>query len=204
MSCRIFEIDRERPSSRKVGQAASLIAGGGLVAYPTDVNYGIGCDLRSKRAIERLVALKQRDPKKPLTFLCRDLSEASRYARIDDAAFRLMRRLTPGPYTFVLVASREVPKVALTRQKSVGIRLPDSAVVHAIVEALGRPLLNTTASGVTGETLGDPREIRDLLGHGLDLVLDCGLNLFGTTTVVDLRGPVPEVIREGEGPVAEI
>ncbi len=197
----MLEIDRDRPSPRKIAQAVDFLASGKIVAYPTDVNYGIGCDLNSKKAVERLRTLKHLDPKKPLTFLCADLSQASRYARIDDVAFRLMRRLTPGPYTFILEATREVPRVVTTKQKSVGVRIAESTAVLAMVESLGHPVLNSTASDEEGGVLGDPRLIRDTLGHGLDLILDCGLNLLEATTMVDLRGDHPEVLRVGAGPV---
>ena len=200
----MFEIDRDRPNHRKIAQAVEALTAGKLVAYPTDVNYGIGCDLHSKKAVEALRALRHLDSRKRLTFLCEDLSQASRYARIDDASFKLMRRLTPGPYTFILEATREVPKVVATKQKSVGVRIVESAAVLAIVQQLGHPVLNTTATDADGEILGDPRLLRDELGHGLDLILDCGLNLLEATTVVDLQGDQPEVIRVGLGPVEDL
>ncbi|MDF1563409.1 MAG: L-threonylcarbamoyladenylate synthase [Deltaproteobacteria bacterium] len=200
----MLEIDRDRPNHRRIAQAVELLREGKLVAYPTDVNYGIGCDLHSKRAVERLRGLRGLDAKKRLTFLCEDLSQASRYARIDDVAFKLMRRLTPGPYTFILEATREVPKVVATKQKSVGVRIVESAAVLAMVQQLGHPVLNTTAADVDGAPLGDPRLLRDELGHGIDLILDCGLNLLESTTVVDLQGEQPEVIRVGAGPVEDL
>jgi len=199
MGCQLVEIDLERPAPRRIAAAVRALEEGHLVAYPTDVNYGIGCDLLSRKALSRLSELKARDPKKPMTFLCPDLSVAAKYARIDDQNFRLMRRLTPGPYTFILEASREVPKVVTTKQKSVGVRLVESPVVQALLEGLGRPILNTTAATDEGELLGDPRSLRDTYGHGLEMILDCGLNLFDSTTVVDLRESPPQLLRVGLG-----
>lgn len=197
-------VDPVHPQPRRITHTVELIERGGLVVYPTDTNYGIGCDLLNRKAIDRLYRLKKRDPKRPMTFLCADLSQAARYAQVGHLAHRIIKRLTPGPYTFVLQATKEVPKVVTTKQKTVGVRIPDSPVAIALIEALGRPLLNTTATDAEGELVGDPREIKDLLGHGVDLIMDVGLNLFDLSTVVDLTGETPEVLREGKGSVDDI
>jgi tRNA threonylcarbamoyl adenosine modification protein (Sua5/YciO/YrdC/YwlC family) len=174
---------------------------GGLVCYPTDTYFGIGCDLFQKKASERLALLKRRDPHKPFAFLCADLGEVSRYAIVDNEKFRLLRRILPGPYTVVLPATRVVPRTALTRQRTVGIRVPDAPVAIALVKSLGRPLA-TTSAGLPGEEpLVDAAGIRDQLGHGVDLILDGGLTLNEPSTVLDLSGPTPEVLRQGKGSV---
>ncbi len=201
MSAPIEIVDPVHPQPRRISRAAEIIDQGGLVVYPTDTNYGIGCDLLNRKAIDRLYRLKKRDPKRPMTFLCSNISQAGRYAQVGHLAHRIIKRLTPGPYTFVLNATKEVPKVVTTRQKTVGVRIPESPVAIALIEQLGRPLLNTTATSPDGELMGDPREVRDVLGHGVDLILDVGLNLFDVSTMVDLTGEAPEVLREGKGSV---
>ncbi len=204
MPARLQEIDPEHPQPRAIDQAVEVLEGGGLVVYPTDTAYGIGCDLLNKQAAQKLYALKARDPKRPVTFLCESLSQAASFARVGDAEYRMLRRLTPGPYTFILRATKEVPKLLITRQKTVGVRIPDSEVALALVRGLGHPILSTTATEEDGAVIADPREIRDRLGHGLDLILDVGLNLFDVSTVVDLTGDGPEVLREGKGRVDAI
>ena len=197
----IQHIDPLHPQPRHIARAVAILESGGLVAYPTDTYYGIGCDLFQKRAIEKLAALKRRDAKKPFAFLCSDLGEVARYAIVDNQHFRILRRLTPGPYTFVLEATRLVPRTALTRQKKVGVRVPDAPVALALVRALGRPLA-TTSAGLPGEeTLIDPADIQEQLGHGLELILDGGMTLNEPSTVLDLTGGQVVVLRQGKGSV---
>jgi tRNA threonylcarbamoyl adenosine modification protein (Sua5/YciO/YrdC/YwlC family) len=195
----IQPVDPLHPQPRHVQRAVAILDAGGLVCYPTDTYYGIGCDLFQKRAIERLALLKRRDPRKPFAFLCGDLSEVARYAIVDNEKFRLLRRLFPGPYTVVLPATRLVPRTALTRQRAVGVRVPDAPVAIALVTGLGRPLATTSASAEDEEPLLDASDIQERLGHGVDLILDGGVTLNEPSTVVDLTGPVPVVLREGKG-----
>jgi tRNA threonylcarbamoyl adenosine modification protein (Sua5/YciO/YrdC/YwlC family) len=197
----IQPIDPRHPQPRHVQRAVAVLEAGGLVCYPTDTYYGIGCDLFQKKAIERLALLKRRDPHKPFAFLCAELGEVSRYAIVDNEKFRLLRRILPGPYTVVLPATRVVPRTALTRQRTVGIRVPNAPVALALVNALGRPLATTSASFPGDEPLIDAADIRDQLGHGVDLVLDGGLTLNEPSTVLDLCGPTPVVLRQGKGSV---
>jgi tRNA threonylcarbamoyl adenosine modification protein (Sua5/YciO/YrdC/YwlC family) len=195
----IQPIDPVHPQPRHVQRAVSILDAGGLVCYPTDTYYGVGCDLFQKRAIERLALLKRRDARKPFAFLCGDLSEVARYAIVDNEKFRLLRRLFPGPYTVVLPATRLVPRTALTRQRAVGVRVPDAPVAIALVTGLGRPLATTSASAEDEEPLVDAADIQERLGHGVDLILDGGVTLNEASTVIDLTGPVPIVLREGKG-----
>jgi tRNA threonylcarbamoyl adenosine modification protein (Sua5/YciO/YrdC/YwlC family) len=201
-SAPILTLHPEHPAPRLVQRAVDALAAGGLVAYPTDTYYGIGCDLHSRKAIDRLYQLKGRDKKKPLSFLVPDLSDVARYAVVSNFAYRVMRRLTPGPYTFVLPATRLVPDMMTTRQKQVGIRVPDSALARALAQGLGGPLVTTSAARPEdGEPLVDPRDIKEELGHGLDLVLDGGLLPAEPSTVLSLLDDQIEVLRLGKGPV---
>lgn len=204
MAAPILSIDPLHPQPRHVGRCVAVLEAGGLLAYPTDTYYGIGCDLFNKKAIERICQLKNRPRTKPLSFICADLSDVSRYARVPNMAFSIMRRLTPGPFTFVLEATSLVPKIAVTRQKTVGIRVPDSPIAMALVNALGRPLISTSASTPEGQVLVDPGDIQDLLGHGLDLIIDGGYQLDEPSTVLDLTGDEPAVLRMGKGDTAGI
>jgi tRNA threonylcarbamoyl adenosine modification protein (Sua5/YciO/YrdC/YwlC family) len=197
----IQPVDPSHPQPRHVQRAVATLEAGGLVCYPTDTYYGIGCDLFQKRAIERLALLKRRDARKPFAFLCADLSEVARYAIVDNEKFRLLRRLFPGPYTVVLPATRLVPRTALTRQRSVGVRVPDAPVAVALVTGLGRPLATTSASVADEEPLLDAAEIQERLGHAVDLILDGGVTLNEPSTVIDLTGSVPVVLREGKGKI---
>jgi tRNA threonylcarbamoyl adenosine modification protein (Sua5/YciO/YrdC/YwlC family) len=197
----IQPIDPLHPQPRHVQRAVATLEAGGLVCYPTDTYYGIGCDLFQRRAIERLALLKRRDAKKPFSFLCGDLSEVARYAIIDNEKYRLLRRLFPGPYTVVLPATRLVPRTALTRQRAVGVRVPDAPVAIALVNGLGRPLATTSASVPEEDPLLDASDVQEHLGYGVDLILDGGLTLNEPSTVIDLTGPVPVVLRQGKGKI---
>lgn len=179
----------------------AVLEAGGLIAYPTDTYYGIGCDLFNKKAIERIYLLKGRKKTKPMSFVCADLSDVARYAQVSNPAFAMMRRLTPGPYTFVLEATSLVPKIAVTRQRTVGIRVPDSPIALALVRALGRPLVSTSASTAEGQVLIDPSDIQDQLGHGLSIIIDGGYQLDEPSTVLDMTGDEAVVLRQGKGDV---
>lgn len=196
----ILAIDPDHPQPRHIERAVAALEAGGVIAYPTDTYYAIGCDLSNKKAIEKLYRLKQRAANKPLSFLCADLSEISRYAVVSNQAYRIMKRLVPGPYTFILPATKLTPEIAMTRQKTVGIRVPQAAIPLALVERLGRPLLTTSAT-FEGEALDDPREIKARLGHGLELVIDGGYQQDEPSTVLSLLDDRVEVLRMGKGKV---
>ncbi len=200
----IVEIDPSHPQPRVVERAVSTLSSGGLLAYPTDTYYGIGCDLFDKRAIERIYQLKQLPRAHELSFICADLAEVSRYAIVDNAAYRVLRRKTPGPFTFVLPATRLVPDLVLRRQKTVGVRVPDSPVALAIVTALAHPIVSTSAATPGGDVLIDARDIKEKLGHGLDLILDGGSRANEPSTVIDLTGPEPAVVRQGKGDASDL
>lgn len=195
----LLEINPQHPEPRKIAQAVSVLERGGVIAYPTDTVYGLGCDITNKKAVESLYRMKRMDQGQLLSFVCADLSEVAKYGVVDDTAYRMLKRLIPGPYTFVLEATREVPKVLRMKRKTVGVRVPDHPVVQALAQALGRPVASTSAS-IDGEILVDPFEIEERFPQ-VELVLDaegCGLT---PSTVIDFSSGSPEVIREGAGPV---
>jgi tRNA threonylcarbamoyl adenosine modification protein (Sua5/YciO/YrdC/YwlC family) len=195
----IQPVDPRHPQPRHIERAKTVLQDGGIVSYPTDTYYALGCDAFQKKAMERLALLKRRDEKKPFAFLCADLGEVAKYAIVSNESFRLMRRLLPGPYTIVLDATRLVPRTALTRQRQVGVRVPDAPVATALVRALGHPLATTSAALPDQEPLIDAANIQEHLGHGIDLILDGGVTLNEPSTVLDLTGPAPVVLREGKG-----
>ena len=199
----ILSIDPHHPQPRHIERAVASLEAGGVIAYPTDTYYAIGCDLMNKKAVEKLYRLKGRPTAKPLSFLCADLSDISRYARVSKWAYKVMRRLVPGPYTFILPATKLTPEIAMTKQKTVGIRVPDAAIPLALVERLGHPLL-TPAATYGDETLLDPRDIKSLLGHGLELIIDGGYQLNEPSTVLSLLDDRVEVLREGKGSIEGI
>jgi len=199
MAAPILEVDAEHPQPRHVERAVQLLSNGGVIAYPTDTYYGLGCDLFSKKAIEKLYQLKERNRKKPLSFLVPDLSDVAKYALVSNFAYRTMKSLTPGPFTFILPATRQVPEMMMTKQKQVGIRVPDAPLARALAAGLGHPIVTTSATNRDGDPLIDPKDIKEVLGHGLDLILDGGLMENEPSTVLSLIGDELEVLREGKG-----
>lgn len=199
MAAPILAVDPQHPQPRHLERALAALQAGGVVAYPTDTYYGIGCDLFSKKGIEQLYSLKERDRRKPLSFLCADLSDVAKYAHVTNFAYRTMRRLTPGPFTFVLEATRVVPQMMTTKQKQVGIRVPDAPVARELSAKLGHPLVTSSATDAGGTPLTDAREIKEQLGHGLDLILDGGVYPNEPSTVLLLLDDQVEILRQGKG-----
>lgn len=198
----ILEIHRQHPEPRKIQRAVEILRDDGVIAYPTDTVYGLGCDIKSKKAVERVYRMKGMKPDQPLAFICPDLGDLAKYAIVDDRKYRLMRRLTPGPYCFILEATREVPRILQMKRKTVGIRVPHDEVALALVRALGNPIVSTTASK-GGEALQDPGEIAEAF-PGLDLVLDGGYGGSAPSTVLDITGPEIVIVREGAGPTDQL
>lgn len=187
------------PQPRKVRQAVEILRQGGVIVYPTGTVYGLGCDIHQKKAVERIYQIRHLKKDHPLSFMCPDLSKIARYAHVDDFAYRIMRRLVPGPYTFVLRATREVPKLLVRKQKTVGIRVPDDPVALALLNELGSPIVSTSAM-MDDQVLNDPDELHARFHH-VDAFVDAGWGGIEPSTVIDLTGDEPLVIREGAGPV---
>ena len=196
-----FSVHPTHPQARLVRRAAEIVRGGGLIAYPTDSCYALGCHLGDAHAVERLRRVRGMDSRHHLTLMCRDLSEISSYAIVDDARYRLLKRATPGSYTFILRATREVPRrLAHSKRKTIGVRVPAHAVAHALLAELDEPMLSATLL-LPGEAVppSDAEEIRSRLEHHVDLVIDAGSCGTEPSTVIDLTGDEPVVVRAGKG-----
>jgi tRNA threonylcarbamoyl adenosine modification protein (Sua5/YciO/YrdC/YwlC family) len=198
----LLEINPENPQPRLITKVVETLKNGGVVAYPTDTTYGIGCSIFSKKGVERIYAIKQRDRKKPFSFICSDLAEISRYAQVSNYAFKLLRRLLPGPYTFVMEANSVVPDLLLTKQRTVGIRMPNNKICEAIVKELGHPIVTTSANLSGEDPIGNPWQVECDLGKLLDLVIDGGDLTADVSSVVSIIGDRPEVLRKGVGDVS--
>jgi len=198
----LFAIHPTHPQSRLVRRAADIVRHGGLVAYPTDSCYALGCDRGDAKATERLRRIRGFDERHHLTLMCRDVSEIAHYAMVDDAQFRLLKSVAPGSYTFILRARRDVPR-RLTKKKTIGVRVPGHAVAHALLAELDQPMVSATLllPGAAAP-LAEPQEIRTALEHQLDLVVDAGPCGVEPSTVIDLTGATPVVLRKGSGSLA--
>ena len=183
-----FSIHPDDPQLRLINQAAEIVAGGGLVAYPTDTTYALGCHIGDKQSLDRIRQLRRLDKHHHLTLMCRDLSEISLYARVDNTSYRILKRLTPGPFTFLLPATREVPRRLVNpKRKTIGLRVPGGGIANCLLAALGEPMMSTTMRLPDAELpISDPFEIRASLEHSIDLVIDGGHGGVVPTTVVDL------------------
>ena len=196
-----FSVHPTHPQQRLLKQAAEIVAKGGLVVYPTDTTYALGCHIGDKTALDRVRQIRRLDKNHDLTLVCRDLSELGSYARVDNVAYRILKRLTPGPYTFLLPATKEVPRrLVHPKKKTIGLRVPDNPIALGLLEALGEPMMTTTMR-LPGDELPllDPEEIRERLEHAVDLVIDGGFAGVESTTVVDLTVDGGKVIRAGAG-----
>jgi tRNA threonylcarbamoyl adenosine modification protein (Sua5/YciO/YrdC/YwlC family) len=198
----LLEINPENPQPRLIAKVVETLKNGGVVAYPTDTTYGIGCSIFSKKGVERIYTIKQRDRKKPFSFICSDLAEIARYAKVSNYAFKLLRRLLPGPYTFVMEANSVVPDLLLTKQRTVGIRMPNNPICLAIVKELGHPIVTTSANLSGEDPIGNPWQVECDLGKLLDLVIDGGDLTADVSSVVSIIGDRPEVLRKGVGDVS--
>ena len=197
-----LEIHPTTPQKRIIDKTVDVLRRGGTIAYPTDTVYAIGCDIFEKKALNRVYQIKQMDKSHPVAFVCADLSDIAKYAIVDDRIYRFMKRLLPGPYTFILPATREVPRILMMKRKTVGIRVPDHPVPQAIVKELGNPIVSTSATW-DGEQLNDPD---DVAAHykQCEIVLDAGWGALEPSTVIDLTGEAAEIVRVGAGPVDDI
>ncbi len=202
MSAEIITVYVDTPHQRTINKVVDVLKRGGVIVYPTDTIYGLGIDLHNKKAMEKILRIKKQQSNKPLSFILPDLKSISTYANISDYAYKIMRRVTPGPYTFVLNATKEVPKLLLKKRKTVGVRIPNAPFALKIVEELGHPILSTSVP--EGDDEGyhtDPMEIAEKYGHEIDLILDAGVLFNNPSTIVDFTGHEPEIIREGAGDI---
>ncbi|OLO04606.1 MULTISPECIES: L-threonylcarbamoyladenylate synthase [Salinicola] len=196
-----FQIHSQNPQKRLIDQAIEILRQGGVIAYPTDSGYALGCRLGEKKAVEKIKWLRQLDDRHNFTLVCSDLSEIGTYAKVDNSVFRLLKSHTPGAYTFILSATSEVPRLLLhPKRRSIGVRVPDHNITHALLDALGEPLMSVTLIPA-GETwpMTDAEEIRERFGAHLELIIDGGACQLEPTTVVDLREIPPVIVREGRG-----
>jgi len=196
-----ISIHPENPQGRFLKTASDVLRDGGLIIYPTDSIYGLGCDLFNKRAIEKIYQIKGNDKRKCLSFICPDLKGISEYAYVSNAAYKIMRHLLPGPYTFILNATRQVPKVLLEKRKTVGIRVPDNTVCHALLAEFGNPVISTSARLPDQDYVGNPDMIESIFEKKVDLFLDAGPGSMEPSTVIDLTQDEPVLVRQGKGKV---
>jgi len=198
----LLSINSQNPQMRLIKKAADILRQGGIIIYPTDTVYGLGCDLSNKKGIERIYELKKRNRKEPLSFVCSDLKHISQYAEVTDYAYRTMKRLLPGAYTFIMEASRLVPKIILPKRSTTGIRVPDNQICLALIKELGQPIISTSVKNPQGETLGDPSVIKEYFGSIVDLIIDGGIIMPQPSSVISLVDDNIEIIRIGKGDIS--
>jgi tRNA threonylcarbamoyl adenosine modification protein (Sua5/YciO/YrdC/YwlC family) len=194
-----LQVHPRNPQARHLKAAADVLREGGLLIYPTDSVYGLGCDLMNKSAIEKIYHHKGNDKRKLLSFICPDLKEISEYAYVSNAAYKIMRHLLPGPYTFILNATKKVPKILLEKRKTVGIRVPDHVICHALLSEFEHPIISTSACLHGQDPIGNPDEIESTFSNLVDIFLDGGPGGMEPSTVIDLTGDEPVVVRQGKG-----
>jgi len=197
-----FELHPKNPQVRFISKAVDVLKSGGIIIFPTDTYYGLGCDLFNRNGIEQILSIKNENDTKLFSFICSDLKDIYKYAKVSDYAYRTMKHLLPGPYTFILPAAKVIPKKLWSKRKTVGIRVPDHSVTLQIVKELGNPIASTSATTRLGEPLTDPFEIKNIFNSRVDLMLASSTMSFEPSSVVDISGEEPEIIREGAGDVS--
>jgi len=198
-----YELHPVTPQTRYINKAVEVLKNGGVIIYPTDTVYGLGCDIYNKEAVERIYSIKNEALTKLYSFLIPDLKDISKYAKVSDYAYRMMKKHLPGPYTFVLPASKEVPKKLWTKRKQVGIRIPNHNIAIQLAKELGNPIVSTSVTNRKGDVLFNPDEIKIIFNSQVDLMLASGALNGKPSTIVDLSSDIPEVIREGAGDASE-
>ncbi len=194
-----YELHPENPQARSINRAVEVLRKGGVIIYPTDTVYGLGCDIYNHEAVRRIYDIKNESETKLFSFICPDLKDISKYAKVSDYAYKTIKKLVPGPYTFVLPAAKEVPKKLWTKRKTVGIRIPDSPIALMLVKELGNPIISTSTTTRLGKRLSNPEEIQAIFDFSVDLMLSNGIQANESSSIIDLSGEEPEVIREGAG-----
>jgi tRNA threonylcarbamoyl adenosine modification protein (Sua5/YciO/YrdC/YwlC family) len=198
----LLKINQYNPQHRLIMKIVDILKSGGVVVYPTDTYYGIGCDIMNKKAIDKIYQIKQRNRSKPFSFICSDLKNISRYAKVSNYAYKTMKRLLPGPYTFILEGSKLVPKIMLTKRKTAGIRVPENPICLMLVKELGNPVITTSATMPDGTIFHDASLIHDYFGNRVDAVIDGSIVPGSPSSVIMLINDIPEVIRKGLGDVS--
>jgi len=198
----MLSINTQNPQMRLIRKAVDVLRNGGVIIYPTDTVYGLGCSLSNKKGIEKIYEIKRRDKKKPLSFICSDLKHISQYAKVTDYAYKTMKRLLPGSYTFILEASRLVPKIILPKRPTTGIRVPDNNICLALVSELGQPIISTSVKTAEGEDMGNPYIIEEQWDKLVDLIIDGGNIIPEPSSVISLVDDNIEIIRIGKGDVS--
>jgi tRNA threonylcarbamoyl adenosine modification protein (Sua5/YciO/YrdC/YwlC family) len=200
----LISINPDNPQPRHIKQIADKLRNGAVICYPTDTVYGIGCDIFNQKAIKKIYQIKKRAKHKPFSFMCSSLKNVSDYGHVSNMAYRIMRMALPGPFTFVLPASKTVPKIMITKQKTVGIRVPDNNICLALIEELGNPILTTSAIlDQDGDPISEAYEFDELLGNMIDMVIDGGMVFPDPSTIVSFTGDEPEILRQGKGDVSQ-
>jgi len=200
----LISINPDNPHQRHIRQIAEQLRNGAVICYPTDTVYGIGCDIFNQKAIKKIFQIKQRAKHKPFSFMCSSLKNVNDYGHVSNMAYRIMKKALPGPFTFVLSASKLVPKIMITKQKTVGIRVPDNNICLALIEELGNPILTTSAIlDKEGAPLSEAYEFDELLGNMVDLVIDGGMVFPDPSTIVSFTGDEPEILRQGKGDISQ-
>jgi len=197
-----YELHPVTPQLRFINKAVEILKSGGVIIYPTDTVYGIGCDIFNKEALDRVYTIKHDTGTKLFSFICPDLKNISKYARVSDFAYKSMKKLLPGPYTFVLPAAREVPKKLWTKRDTVGIRVPDNTIALTLAKEMGNPIISTSVTNRKGEILYNPEEIQAIFNSSVDLMLSCGPLSGKPSSIIDLSKDEAEILREGAGDVS--
>ncbi|HOO72279.1 MAG TPA: L-threonylcarbamoyladenylate synthase [Spirochaetota bacterium] len=198
----IFVIHETNPQKRLIDKACEILRQGGVIIYPTDTVYAYGCDIQDKHAIEKIYRIKNIKKNKPLSFIFADFNEINEYVRmISDQAFKIMKKAVPGPYTFIFHASKLVPKIAITNQKTIGVRIPDNNIARELVRAMGRPIMSTSVNTVSGEYIVEPKDLEKVYRNDIDLVIDAGPIISDPSTIIDFTSGHPEIIRAGKGEI---
>ena len=197
-----YELHPDTPQLRYINKAVKVLKEGGIIIYPTDTVYGIGCDIFNKEALQRIFTIKNDGITKLFSFVCSDLKDIAKYAKVSDYAYRMMKRLLPGPYTFILPAAKQVPKMLWTKRKTVGIRVPKHPLALKLVAELGNPIISTSTTNRKGKLILDPAEIKNIFGSQVELMLSQGALNGKLSSIVDLSRETPEVVREGAGDVS--
>ncbi|MBN1496893.1 MAG: threonylcarbamoyl-AMP synthase [Spirochaetes bacterium] len=198
----IFVINEQNPQTRLIEKAVDVLKEGGVIIFPTDTVYAYGCDINDKHAIEKIYWIKRIGRNKPLSFMFSDISGISEYARnISDRAYKIMKKAFPGPYTLIFKATKLVPRIAITNQKTIGVRIPDNNIALELVRALGRPIMSASVNSVSGEYIVEPKDLEKIYRNEVDLVIDAGPKVSEPSTVVDLTEGEPVILREGKGEI---